>query len=336
MNEAGRNVPHPDTLDNPEVLARKELAELGIEANRENVEAVIEQKGVRQHPEGHEDIINSLNDPTALKAAMERLGIRSVVHAEGTSVWDHAKTAIRRVDSLDLPDALKHELRILMLYHDLGKAEVMDEDQNLKATEKNLKKGILLRNAIGHAEARGGDIRKGLAANGLTGERLETLMTIVRNHMNTSLLEQSPKKTVALFETFGSDDDERRETVRLLTTILQIDAQATEHIDLEEGELKYSKNERKSQLDFAAVWAKYEEGLELVHQEAAKQEAKKAEAAREAAIFGGKLSDYLIKERGIKPGPEMGRAVGQVKKLLAEQSDRPPEEVRRLVDGMEF
>jgi hypothetical protein len=45
----------------------------------------------------------------------------------------------------------------------------------------------------------------------------------------------------------------------LLTLVLQADGNATEHIDLVNGELKYSKNEKKLKLDFASVWKKYEE-----------------------------------------------------------------------------
>ena len=104
----------------------------------------------------------------------------------------------------------------------------------------------------------------------------------------------------------SNSDEERKEVVRLLTLALQIDGNATQHIDLVDGELKFSKNETKTQLNFDAVWKKYEEGKQLIQKAKEKEAKKKADAEYEKQIFGGKLSDYLIKERGLAPGKAMG------------------------------
>jgi len=336
MIETGRGAPPQDIIDSPEMRASKELAELGLEANRENVEAAVSQMRTGQHPEGYEAVVDSLGDPERLKEEMGRLGVKSIVHSEGRSVWDHAKAALTEIGDMDMSEDLKRDLKLIMLYHDLGKTEVADNAENTEATKKKVAKGELHRSMIGHAEAKNDEMRRGLAANGVEGARLERFMTVIANHMKTSLIEQDPKKTVKLFESFGKDEAERQETVRLLTAALQADGNATEHVDLVEGELKYSKNEKKLALDFGAVWGKYEEGRKLVQTDQDKDAKKKADDELEKSIFGMKLSEYLTAQRGVQPGPAMGKAMGKIKGVLAKNKGLAPEEVKKLIDSMEL
>lgn len=336
MIETGRGAPPQDIMDTPEARASRELAELGLEANRENIEAAVSQMRTSQHPEGCSDVVDSLDDPDKLKEAMTRLNVRSIIHSEGRTVWDHARASLQEIDASDMPDILKGDLKLIMLYHDLGKTEVADNPENTEATQKKLAKGELHRSMIGHAEAKNEEMRQGLQANGVEGGRLERFMTVIVNHMKTSLLEQDPKKTVKLFESFGQDDAERQEIVRLLTAALQADGNATEHIDLVDGELKYSKNEKKLALDFDAVWKKYEEGRKLIAAEQEKEAKKRADDEQERSIFGMKLSEYLTAQRGIPPGPAMGKAMGKVKGILAKNKGLAPEEIRKIIDGLEL
>lgn len=311
----------------------KELLELGIEALPENISAAVEQKNTRQHPEGFEEIFASLDNPNELKRLMLEKGIKSIIHSEGTSVWDHARKAIEEAGS-ECSEEVKKDLKLIMLYHDLGKTVVYGSEQNVAQTQKKLAKGELGQSMIGHPKERLQDIEAGLRVNGVDSRRLKIFMTVIENHMNTSLLEQDVRKTVKLFETFGTDDEEREQVVRLLTMVLQLDGNATESISLVDGELKYSKNEKKLKLDFDSVWNKYKEGKQALRDEADKKAAQEAEAAFEFSIFGKKLPDYVKQDRGVKPGPDMGKAIGKVKALIAARKGDSPEEIKKLIDAM--
>lgn len=336
MNEYKHGVSPQDTFNDSEKQASKELAELSLEVKRENVEAIISQMKTDQHPNGFEEILSNLNTPERLKEAMSESNINSIVHSEGQTVWDHVRASIVEIGTLDMPDNLKSDLRLIMLYHDLGKIEVADSAENAKATEKKLAKGELHRSMIGHADAKKDEILSGLQANGISGDKLDRFMAVIANHMKTSLIEQDPKKTVKLFETLGQNDAERRETVQLLIAVQQADSNATEHINLVDGKLNYSRDEEKPKLDFEVVWNKYEEGKKQIQREQENQAKKKTGDEQEQAIFGAKLSDYLIKQRGVQPGPAIGKAMGQIKSILAKNSGMAPEDLRKIIDAMEF
>lgn len=287
--------------------ARKELLELGFEASNENIENVIAQQNTAQHPAGFDEVLDKLEDPDALRTAMQEKGVTSIVHTEGRTVWDHARLAITQIDAMDVPDAEKHTLKIIMLFHDLGKSEVAGNEENTTSTQEKVAKGELHQSMIGHAEAKQDEIRAGLAANGLDGQLLDLAMTVIQNHMKTSLLEQHPKQTVKLFDTFGTNEEERRRIVELLTRVLQVDGNATERIDLQDGELRYSKNEKKLELNFEAVWAKYEEGRTLLAAEDEKKKKAEAEKATEITVFGKPLSEYSALTAALRPGRPWAR-----------------------------
>jgi len=319
-----------------ESQARKELVELGLETNRENIEAVVDQMSTRQIQEGYEDLIEAMDNPEELKAKMEEKGIKRIVHAEGLTVWDHVKATMAEVEKLGLPEEEDKDLKILMLYHDLGKTEAAVSEESQTASKKALKKGRLFTYMMRHASLRGDDITRGLEANGIKGRKLEIFQQVIGHHMETSLLEQDPKKTFNLFSEFGDTDEDRKEVVALLVQVLHVDGEATQQVELVDGELKYSKNEKKQRLDLPAAWKEYEKGEKIIAAEKAKAEKKAAADKLEKEIFGTKLSVYLIENRGVKQGPEVGKAIGKVKGIIAKNRGKSPQEIREIVDSTEI
>jgi len=312
--------------------AKKELNRLGLEASRENIEAVRDQQETKQHPAGYEKILANLGNPVKLKKAMEEEGIKSIVHSEGLTVWGHAKKAIQTVETMNLPDEEKADLKLIMLYHDLGKTTAAKSEKNVARTEKNLKKGDLHQAMIGHPRERLDDIRAGFTASGVTGQKLENFMTVVKNHMNTSLMEQDPKKTVKLFKEFGANDEQRMSVVKLLVAAIRIDGQATGRAALVHGKIEFSENEKKVKSNFTDVWDRYKEGQKQIEKEEEKKRKKEQQAALEQEIFGKKLTDYLIKDRDVTPGAEMGKAIGKIRVLIIKQKDLSAEKIKKLID----
>ena len=100
-------------------MAKKELADLGIEALPNNLEAFISQKNLQQHPVGYEDLLASIKDPYILKSLMKEKGIKSIIHSEGLTLWDHVKLSIQEIDLLDVPYEDKKDLKLIMFYHDM-------------------------------------------------------------------------------------------------------------------------------------------------------------------------------------------------------------------------
>src|SRR3989338_6922298 len=100
-----------ESSETEEMRLQRDLLVLGIEASPENIKCVAEQMKTPQLPEGYDDIANNLNHPEALKSAMETKGVKSIVHAEGRTLWDHSRTALERIDLLDIPDEQKADLK---------------------------------------------------------------------------------------------------------------------------------------------------------------------------------------------------------------------------------
>jgi hypothetical protein len=319
-----------------EVRANQELYDLGLETSKENIEAFKELAATRQLPEGYDEIVDNLDNPEKLKEAMEEKEIKTIIHSEGPTVWDHTRLAIEKVKEMDLSDEEEKDLKILMLYHDLGKPEVWQNEQNSTGTKKKLEKGVLQQMMIFHDRAAHDKIRQGFEVNGITGDKLDKFMTVVENHMKTSFLDQDPKITVKQVDSFGASEEQRKEVAKMLVAALGLDSEASERVDLVDGELKFSKNEHKKEISFDKIWKKYEEGQKMMEKEQEKQKAKQVEAEFEKSIFNGKLSDYLIKERGVKPGKEMGKIIGKVKGLLKKNRDKSPEEIRKIIDQTEL
>jgi len=319
-----------------QMLAQKELQELWIETSTNNINALLEQQNTPQHPKGFEDITSNFNNPEELKKLMIKMWIKSIVHSEWINVWDHSKMAINEIESMQIPEETKKDLKLIMEYHDLGKTTSRQNTKNIEQTQKKLEKWELHQAMIGHQKEKLVEIESGFKANWVDGQKLKIFMTVVENHMNTSLLEQDPKKTVNLFETFWDNEEEIKKVVELLTLVLQADGNATQHIDLIDGELKYSKNEKKLKLDFASVWKKYEEWKNILQQEEEKKNKQESESAFEILIFGKKLFDYLSQNRGIKPWPEMGKSISKIKNIILENKDKSPEEIKKIIDVTEI
>ena len=122
--------------------------------------------------------------------------------------------------------------------------------------KEELKKGKLYQPMPGHASDRLQEIEAGFRANGIAGRKLEIFMTVVENHMETSLSEMSGGKLVKLFEKFGKDDIERKEVAELLALAIQADGNATQHVALnDQGEPAISFKDNRTGLDFDKIWA---------------------------------------------------------------------------------
>jgi len=331
----------PEIPDSPEKSeAIKELEDLGIELIPENISAVIEQMQFSQHPEGFEDILSKLDSPEELKIAMEENGIISIIHSEGRKLWDHTKSALQEIETLDMSSEMKKFLKLILLYHDLGKIVSVVKENNIQETEKRIKKGELHQVAIGHEDQRLEDIEAGLRSNGFTSERLNISMMLIKYHMKSNLMRQKAKKTVKLFELFGENDEERKAFVILLVLILQIDGNATDHISLVNRELEFTKNQKKLSIDFESIWKKYEEGQALIKEEESKrrkkEEEKKLISKLEHSIFGKIMIDYIKEDRGITHGPSVGKAVRKIKEIIQNNSEKSPDEIRDMIDVTEL
>ena len=316
-------------------IAVEKLSELGFEANNENIETYVELSHTKQHPDGFEEITNNLDNPDKLKLSMQEKGIDSVIHSEGKTVWAHTELSIRDIESMEIAESVKNDLKIIMLYHDLGKTVASKNEVNIEQTNKKLANHELSQSMIGHQNEKLEDIENGLKANGVDGEKLEIYMTIIKNHMSTSIMEQDPKKTARLFDSFGENEEKIKLIVHLLTLVIQIDGNATGHIKLINGELDYSKNERKTNMDFVSVWNKYLEGKSMIENESRKSEKQSDDSTLEMAIFGKKLSDYLIQDKGIKPGPNFGKTIASYKDIIAKNSEKTPAEIKSILDSID-
>jgi len=320
-----------------EEIAR-ELLEFGLEARAENIQAALELKSTRQIPEEFADILGDLSDPEKLKSAMIEYDINVIIHSEGSTVWDHVRAAFHQVEILDIPDDQKKRLKLLMLFHDWGKTVVVAEPINIDQTRKRAAQGELAQAMIGHEKEKLSEIKAGFLANGVSEKELPSLTKIVENHMQNkvSFLEQNPEKTVKFFESFGETDEERKTMIELFVLVLQIDGLAAEHVSLsEDGELVYSKNEKKSELSFEKVWNKYEQSKNILAAAVEKRRADEVKKAFEISIFGGKLADYLL-SRGIVKGLGMSEVMEKVRKIIAENQNKKPEEIKAIIDAVQL
>ena len=89
-------------------------------------------------------------------------------------------------------------------------------------------------------------------------------------------------------------------------------------------------------LNFDEVWGRYEKGKEVLRQKKEKEEKKAAVIDFEISVFGKKLTAYLMQDRGVQQGPDMGKVIGKIKGIMAKNSNLPPEELKKLIDGTEL
>jgi len=238
--------------------AKAELSAFGLMETPENIRAIIDQKNTKQHPDGFEDIFQHIRDDEYLKKEMAERGISSVMHAEGDTVWDHVKLAMSRAKEEG------SELVPAMLYHDLGKTAVRDTEENKTASqERLLKRGDLVQTMRGHDEARKEDIEKGLLSNEIPREKTALFSKLIENHMKQDAFKEcAPQKLAKIILTFGENDNERKSSLLLLLKIFRLDSEATQIVELVDGEIK--RHSKTPYADMDAIWEKYEKGKEIL------------------------------------------------------------------------
>lgn len=160
-------------------------------------------------------------------------------------------------------------------------------------------------------------------------------MTVILHHMDTSLLEQAPEKTAALVDSFGADAPEREAVLKLLVQVLALDGNATRHIDLRDGALHDSKNEKKIGLTFEAIMARYTLGKEKIAKAVAEQVAKEAATKFEQQIFGKLLADVLA-ERGIDLKIDKGKTIKAIRAIIAHNAGLSAEVLRKKIEQEVF
>ena len=236
-----------------------ELTELGFETTAENIENVVELMQTTQIPPEFASLLYMLNNNETLRAVMVEYGIREIVHTEGPTVWDHTKLAIRYVDILEgLTSEEREDLRIIMLYHDRGKAAVCNEPHNTTQTIPRLREtGILLRPMKGHEKARLTEIRAGLQSNGITGDKLDMYMTIIENHTH-------PDPLLGL-HTYDRLPDFLRNLgkpgIKMMTAVLNADGLATETKRLIDGRVLSGTSRKKSNIRFIDVLQNFQAAM---------------------------------------------------------------------------
>jgi hypothetical protein len=234
--------------------------ELGISPLPENIKAVMDYQKTPQHPKGFEDIVENPNYSVGeIASAMKEKRIEQVIHIEGPSVWSHCKGAIKLVELMDIPEDKRADLKLIMLYHDLGKTDpgLSETSESRDIARRELRKGKLYRVTKGHAEEKLSEVEAGFMVNGISGRKLEVFMSIVKNHM-VKLHEINDKKLVELFDGFGGDDEEKKEAAELWAWAMQADSNSTSSIGLtEEGGLKTIKGENTAGAEFGALWQRY-------------------------------------------------------------------------------
>lgn len=244
--------------ESAEAEASEELFKLGLQSIPENIQAILELKKTKQHPEGYDDIVKS-DSLENIGEAMEGKNLKDFIHAEGPDLWTHCKLAMTLAQFMPTSQERKNDLKLIMLYHDLGKVGLRDTVQIERIQRKELRKGKLYKVAKGHAFARLKDIEAGFRANGLTGRKLRMFLRIVENHMETKLTEMSGDQLVNLFRNFGVEDEKVKDTAELLAMAMQVDGNACLHVKSgAEGEAMVEfKDNQTWYKSFDDIWNRY-------------------------------------------------------------------------------
>ncbi len=316
--------------------ASRELVELGIQPNEKNIEAVLAQKQISQHPAGYEEVTDNLHDDERLRGAMQKHEIKEIIHSEGPTLWDHVKLSIKQINASDIADEPKQDLRIVMLYHDLGKVDADTRQINIDRTQDNLdRKRSLHKAMIGHERYMTEDIKAGLVANGIQGERLHTYMLLIANHMNTALLDQSPQKTAEQVNGFGDTERERKEVIRLLVQVFHADGKATEHVTLVDGILNRSINEKKANISYDQIANKYQVGKKKQMQDRVNRERIKEQREYEESVLGSDIQTY-VRSRHIPDGKVFTETVRLIKNFLKSYKHIPVDRLKSHLDSMDL
>ena len=253
--------PQAEGVESPEAQAQEELLSLGITPIPENIQTVLLLQETPQHPEGYEEITQNLGGTIEeVSRAMRKNRIRHIVHAEGPDLWTHCKFAMRMVDFMPIPDEKKADLKLILLYHDRGKAspELAQDDEIREIQQRELGKGKLYKVAKGHAGEGLPETEAGFKANGISGRKLEVFMAVVRNHMENQLAEMGGSRLVSLFDSLGRNEGERKEAAELLALAVQADGNATSHVQFtDRSDLGIVFKDNRTGLKFEEIWARY-------------------------------------------------------------------------------
>lgn len=344
---SGSQAPEPNArirqnFEKVESIAVK-LEALGLDVNAENSEALRLQYETRQVPTDVPDIAAALEggpanvDAHRLGMLMREANISSIMHAEGLTVGDHVVAVMAAADAIpNLSDEDRHDLRILVLYHDRGKTEVATSDKNLAQSEKQRANGKLSVSMIGHANPAEltqtwPKIKTAFAANGVSDEYVPRFLKVVEIHMDflvrftpeflakivPSQADQRDIKAVKQLYDFvhnlAPTDDERQWILAKVNLLEHADGAGTLEVVLgPSGAAEFTAKPISPDAvqTGALLWERYQEECRAFE----RADLEKAMIAE--VLDGQSIGDYLA-AHGIPRGPEMRIAQKRVKALVA-------------------
>ncbi len=104
-----------------------------------------------------------------------------------------------------------------------------------------------------------------MQANHLNGVQLEKYMLVITHHMRTDLMDCQPKVLYELLQSFGQNESEIKDTLKLLILVLNVDGQGTEKIKLTpDGKLIFSQGETKANFNFENIWQRYQQAKQTI------------------------------------------------------------------------
>ncbi len=345
-SEQAFEAPRTGSAERGEPELGRWLERFGLEVSPSNLEALRLQAEIRQIPVEEADIAKALeqhhhdrSDKTARQAlaeAMRKADVTTIMHAEGLTVGDHVAAVLAAAEALpDLSEEDRRDLRLLVLYHDLGKAEVATSKKNLDQNNKQRAKGRLVVSMMGHADP--GQIpdswpriEAGLRVNGVSDEALPRYLKVIEKHMEflakitpefltkinpNDESQPDPKAVKQLYDfihQLGSTDEERRWVFEKLNLLEHADATGTFEALLTEAgsvELRPKSISENPNGTLTILWARYEGEVKRV----ARAEAVKATIVE--VLVGQSMGDYLAL-LGIPRGPEMGAAQRRIEAVV--------------------
>ena len=104
----------------PEARAEEELLQLDFRQCRKTSGGYWSCKKLSNTPKDIEGIL-ATDDLEEIGKAMREKNITHVIHVEDPSLWIHTKLAMTLAEFLPIEDDKKADLKLIMLYHDLGK-----------------------------------------------------------------------------------------------------------------------------------------------------------------------------------------------------------------------
>ena len=245
--------------------AKKELARLGIDSTETNIALVVSymrtlqvHKNDRELYELSGKVIRGTESQEKLIAKMESQGITAVIHCEGPTVWDHIKTGMEYIESMDVSDDKKKLYKFLFLIHDIGKTDssihenpdnAMRNNTPLVGANGNVSTQYMIRfirhsNVDAMTETSQSMIEQFASDMKISPDLLKWF---IEKHMSGGIINADAflRKAVEEYATIDSLSgvNDKHEVFKDLTNLLMIDGNATKHFDVKEG---LKTNEKKS------------------------------------------------------------------------------------------